>query len=145
MVEQVLVHFEKDMNYKGSVASMLDSVKNAFIGRVHYPHIHFIEKGIHSISFVTHGSSKDRSTAAEVDRAKELVWFLEKAVRMNDQLEESLHAGFYFYILTSPSKFISNSVFIWPLAFIILGFSAPEILNYATHEDLKEAKRKQGG
>jgi hypothetical protein len=43
------------MNTKGSIIPMLDSIKNSLLGRVHYPHTHFIETGAHSITMVTHG------------------------------------------------------------------------------------------
>ena len=69
-----------------------------------------------------------------------MIWLLEKAVRMNDQLDESLHAGFYFYILTSSSKFISNSVFIYPLVMMIAGFAVPNFLAYSMHEELHTDK-----
>jgi hypothetical protein len=57
---------------------------------------------------------------------------LEKVVRISDQLDEQLHAGFYFYIPTSPSKFVSNSVFIWPMVVLTIGVYFPQFMAYAT-------------
>ena len=48
---------------------------------------------------------------AHHDKARQIVIILEKMTRMFDQLDEQLHAGFYFYILTSESTFVSNTVF----------------------------------
>ena len=33
---------------------------------------------------------------------------LETMIRANDQLDEQLHAGFFFYILTTTSSFVAN-------------------------------------
>ena len=33
---------------------------------------------------------------------------LEMMIRGNDQLDEQLHAGFFFYILTTTSTFVAN-------------------------------------
>lgn len=63
-----------------------------------------------------------------------MMWLMEKLVRIHDQLDEQLHAGFYFYILTAPAKFISNNQFIWALAILLVGLGAPLILDYLNHE-----------
>jgi hypothetical protein len=46
-------------NFKGSVLPMLESIKNSFIGKVHLPHTHFIDYGIHSISLKLYLDSKE--------------------------------------------------------------------------------------
>jgi hypothetical protein len=56
MLEYILHQLNKPMNYKSSIIPMLDSIKNSLLGRVHYPHTHFIETGAHSITLVTHGA-----------------------------------------------------------------------------------------
>ena len=71
-----------------------------------------------------------------------MMWLLEKLVRIHDQLDEQLHAGFYFYILTAPSKFISNNQFIWALAILLVGLGAPLILDYLNHEMQKQEAAK---
>ena len=53
-LEWLLQKIKKSMNWKGAVAPMLDAMKNSFIGRVHYPHPHFMEKGCHAITLQTH-------------------------------------------------------------------------------------------
>lgn len=71
------------------------------------------------------------------------MWIFEKLVRITDQLDEQLHAGYFFYILTSPSKFVSNTVFIWPFVCLGLGLYVPLFLRYLTHENGKEEEREQ--
>lgn len=58
-------------------------------------------------------------------------------IHISDQLDEQLHAGYYFYILTSSSKFVSNSVFVWPLWFLVCGLFVPVWLDFYTHESNK--------
>ena len=121
------------MNWKGAITPMLDSVKNSLIGRVHYPHGRFMEMGAHAITLETHSPETDSDTK-EQKRERAMMWLFEKLVRIHDQLDEQLHAGFYFYILTAPSKFISNNQFIWALAILLVGLGAPLILDYLNHE-----------
>jgi Gaa1-like, GPI transamidase component len=123
VLEFILNQFEKPINYKGSIIPMLDSIKNNLLGRVHYPHTHFIETGSHSITLVTHGTPQVEQS--HFQRQRDFIWILEKLVRLTDQLDEQLHAGFYFYILTSPAKFVSNSVFIWPFVCLYAGLCLP--------------------
>ena len=119
---------------------MLDSIKNSLTGRVHYPHPYFIEAGAHSITFATYGGvSEDRGSLAtsQDHRVRDLFNVVERMIHISDQLDEQLHAGYYFYILTSSSKFISNSVFVWPCWFLVLGLFVPFWLDYYTHESSK--------
>jgi hypothetical protein len=53
---------------------------------------------------------------------------LENFVRYHDQLDEQLHAGFYFFVFTSINQFVSNSISLWPLAAMMWGFFVPELL-----------------
>ena len=46
----LLQEIDMKMNPKGEISHMLDSMKNSLIGRVHYPHPHFMEKGAFTIS-----------------------------------------------------------------------------------------------
>jgi hypothetical protein len=119
------------INYKGSIFPMFDSLRNSFIGKLQHPHTHFIEKGCHAITFVTHGN--DGKANESNTRIMDFMAILEKFVRITDQLDEQLHAGFYFYIIVSPSKFISNSGFIWPIVCLMFGIFVPHILEYSTH------------
>ena len=62
---------------------MLDSMKNSFIGRVHYPHPHFMERGAHSITLETH--AKDLKNETKEDRkVRAMIWIMEKLVRIHD-------------------------------------------------------------
>ena len=109
---------------------MLDSIRASLIGRQNYPHQHFLATGAHSITLVGHGNASQNQLE---QRARDMVWILEKLVRIHDQLDEQLHAGYYFYILTSPSKFVSNAVFIWPIVLLVFGVCLPVWLEHITH------------
>jgi hypothetical protein len=109
---------------------MLESIKNSLIGRVHDPHSYFIQHGVHAITFMTYGSDDKMKQS---HRTKDMFNVIERILRISDQLDEQLHAGYYFYILTSTSKFVSNSVFVWPIVLLILGLCAPFWLDYYTH------------
>ena len=63
---------------------------------------------------------------------------MEQLLRVTDQLDEQLHAGYYFYLLTSKTTLISNSGFVYPLVVIILGFLIPNFIKYY------EFKRENG-
>ncbi len=135
---QVLNYYEKNIYLKGSFQSMLDGIRNSLLGRPHYPHQHFMATGAHSISIVSHGTTaKDRK-----QRVAAMMSLFEKLVRIHDQLDEQLHAGFYFYILTAPAKFVSNTVFIWPLVLIALGVCLPVQLEYLTYTEKNEVDPK---
>ena len=71
-----------------------------------------------------------------------MVWIMEKLVRINDQLDEQLHAGFYFYILTSLTRFTSNSQFIWAMALMLIGLFIPTILKFTSFEERAEKRIK---
>ena len=129
----LLKEVDMNMNWKGSIPPMLDSMKNSFIGRVHYPHPHFVEKGAHAITLVTHGPDLKKETKEDM-KVKAMIWVMEKLVRIHDQLDEQLHAGFYFYILTSPARFISNNQFLWAMTILMVGLGVPKMLEYINHE-----------
>lgn len=56
-------------------------------------------------------------------------------MRIHDQLDEQLHAGYYFYILTGTKKFVSNTQFIWPMACLVFGVCLPYWLVYLTYTE----------
>jgi len=58
-------------------------------------------------------------------RVHSLIFSMEKLIRMHDQLDEQLHAGFYSYIMTAPNRFVSNAVSVYPVFLIFLGFLIP--------------------
>jgi len=68
---------------------------------------------------------------------------LEIMVRGNDQLDEQLHAGFFFYIFTSVGSFVENGQFVWGFALLIVGISIPIVLQGATHQEKVEKLRKE--
>jgi hypothetical protein len=119
VLENILDLNGMQLNTKASVFPLLDSLRNSLMGRLQHPHSYFMDVGCHSITFVTHGS--DGKPSEFNGRVQDFMRFLEKIVRISDQLDEQLHAGYYFYVLTSPSRFISNSVFIWPVLFLFFG------------------------
>ena len=118
---------ELSFTRKGSFIQLLEVMKNALFGRLQHPHPYFIEKGVHSATIIARGNSTSNSVT-EKDRVSQVMNMLEIMVRANDQLDEQLHAGFFFYILTSPSQFIGNEVFVWAFALMIVGISIPVVL-----------------
>ena len=60
-----------------------------------------------------------------IHRVHALIFSMEKLIRMHDQLDEQLHAGFYSYIMTAPNRFVSNAVAIYPVFLVFLGFLIP--------------------
>ena len=48
-------------------------------------------------------------------------------------MDEQLHAGFFFYILTGPSRFVSNTIFIWAIVAIAFGVMLPYWLTYISY------------
>jgi hypothetical protein len=65
---------------------MLDSYKNQVTGKLNQPHPHFIENGIHSITLKSFGTPDVKTS--ELQRLQSTMTFMEKLVRMNDQLDE---------------------------------------------------------
>ena len=111
------------MTLKASIYPLLDSLRNSFMGRLQQPHSYFMDIGCHSITLVTHGT--DGKPLERATRIQEFMNVLERMVRISDQLDEQLHAGFYFYLITSPGKFVSNTVFIWSIVVLALGVFCP--------------------
>ena len=47
-----------------------------------------MEAGAHSISLVTHGTPQKDGISSNKDRVRDMIWILEKLVRIHDQLDE---------------------------------------------------------
>jgi hypothetical protein len=45
-------------------------------------------------------------------------------------LDEQLHAGFYFFLLTSQRTFVSNSGFVYPIVLILVGYLAFNMIGF---------------
>lgn len=88
-----------------------------------------IEYGIHSISLKGTNDPKIRAVG-ERDRVMKTMGVMEHLFRITDQLDEQLHAGFYFYLLTSRTTFVSNSGFVYPIVLILVGFFVYNMLQY---------------
>jgi len=87
MLQNVLSQFQIPVNSKGKVLPMLESIKNAFIGKVHYPHTYFIQHGIHSITYRLYNdqsATKKESLSSERDKVLSTMKLLEHLTRMND-------------------------------------------------------------
>ena len=61
----------------------MDSIRNSLLGRSHYPHQHFMETGAHSITMLAHTSQQD-ATMPKYERTKDMIWLLEKLLRIHD-------------------------------------------------------------
>jgi hypothetical protein len=128
-----------DFNRHENVMFYLESLKNALTGKVHYPHGHMIDKGIQAVTIEAIQESKkkksDKSSDAtdEVNRVTKFLGMMESLVRGFDQLDEQLHAGDYFYVLINSSKFVNNSIFIWPAVILILSYFIPNLLDYTDY------------
>lgn len=128
--------------------SLLESLKNSLVGKVHMPHSPLIDHGIHALTFEGIFSNATQKATAksssqsqdfkslESDRIRRLMALIERLLRVYDQVDEQLHAGWFFYILTGGQRFVSNSVFVYPVVIIILGYFLPSILDYYDHYDM---------
>ena len=108
---------------------MLDSVRSSLLGRPHAAHSPFLEAGALSLTLQTHSPAQQNPNPAAI---RDLIWVLEKVVRIHDQLDEQLHAGYFFYIFTTPAKFVSNTIFIWPCLLMVYGLCLPIWTDYCT-------------
>lgn len=66
---------------------------------------------------------------------------MERLLRIYDQVDEQLHAGYFFYILMGKTRFVSNSVFVYPVVTILLAYVIPAMLDHIDHVD--ELKEKE--
>lgn len=64
---------------------------------------------------------------------------MERLVRAFDQVDEQLHAGYFFYILTANTHFVSNSVFVYPVVLILLSFVLPVVIDFTDREDTSDS------
>ena len=55
---------------------------------------------------------------------------MERILRIFDQLDEQLHAGFYFYLVIGIKKFISCNEYMYPAALIFAGLLIPNFFDY---------------
>lgn len=55
---------------------------------------------------------------------------MELTIRGHDQLDEALHAGYFFYILVGTSRFVGIDSFIYPVALTTFSHFLPVIHNY---------------
>ena len=64
------------------------------------------------------------------NRIPKVMSLMEKIVRIFDQLDEQLHAGFYFYLMIGTKKFVSNNEYMYPIALIFVGLLVPNVLDF---------------
>ena len=93
------------------------------------PHTYMIEHGIHSMTLKGTNDPKVKHTN-ERERIQRTMGLMEHLFRVNDQLDEQLHAGFYFYLLTSKTTFTSNSVFVYPIVVLLWAYFFYNCLQY---------------
>jgi len=62
---------------------MLESIKNAMVGKVHYPHSHFISYGAHSASLKFYQDSKVKSLS-EKEKFNKAIELSERLIRTYD-------------------------------------------------------------
>ena len=55
---------------------------------------------------------------------------MELTIRGHDQLDEALHAGYFFYILVGTSRFVGIDSFIYPVALTTFSHFLPVLHNY---------------
>jgi hypothetical protein len=55
---------------------------------------------------------------------------IENLLRATDQVDEQLHAGYFFYILIGTTRFVSNSVFVYPVVLMLLAYFMPALIEY---------------
>ena len=68
---------------------------------------------------------------------------LERVIRGHDHLDESLHAGFYFYILLGTQRFLSMDMYIYPLFTLSWCYFLPLILTHSSYVSAKKNKNMQ--
>lgn len=79
--------FDQEVNSKGTMLQMFESIKNQYVGRPHEPHSQMIEYGIHAIT--VRGSSDGKvKQINERDRLLKTMGLMEHLFRVNDQLDE---------------------------------------------------------
>lgn len=134
--------------------SLLESLKNSLVGKVHMPHSHLIDHGVHALTFeavfsaAVHksdgkSSGSTESSANEAAKVTRLMGMIERLLRVYDQVDEQLHAGYFFYILMGKTKFVSNSVFVYPIALLLLSYIIPAMFDHIDHVDELKEKEKE--
>ena len=68
---------------------------------------------------------------------------IERLLRVYDQVDEQLHAGYYFYILMGKTRFVSNSVFVYPVLTTLLCYLFPAMLEHIDYVDELKEKEKE--
>lgn len=131
LLDEVLRLFEHRAKRNQNLMHMLESLKNSLIGKAHMPHAYLIENGVHAITFEAAWSSRAaiKDSTSHVVKVRNVIGLMERMVRAFDQLDEQLHAGFYFFILTSSLNFVSNGVFIYPVALVLASFGIPACID----------------
>lgn len=117
----------------------LEALKNQFIGKIHYPHGHMIDKGIQAVTIEAMSTKKSSSSTSNDNmKISNLLALFERLIRGFDQVDEQLHAGDYLYVLVGPTKYVNNSTFIWPAVILILAYSLPALLDFTDYCENKE-------
>ena len=103
------------------------------------PHSPMIEKGIHAITleavFSKQVNKESDTLSIQNERVVHTIALMERMVRTFDQVDEQLHAGYFFFILSSNTRFVSNSVFIYPAVIILFSFAIPAYLDYIQYHE----------
>lgn len=122
---------------------LFENIKNQYVGKPHHPHSALIEKGIHALTIKGINDPKVKYPH-DRERVSKFLGNMERLVRITDQLDEQLHAGFYFYLLTSQRTFVSNSGFVYPIVLILVGFFIFNLLGYYEHYKIVKDPHLQG-
>lgn len=114
------------------------------------PHTPMINHGLHALTLEGSYSKnvkknmESKHDHIEVRHAKKVgrvLQVLERATRSLDQVDEMLHAGYFFYILTANHRFVSNSVFLYPIVLTMFAYFLPAVLEYNDLMDEDEQKK----
>ena len=127
----------------------LEALKNQFVGKIHYPHGHMVDKGIQAVTIEAISSKKAASGSKDVQKdnmkISNMLALFERLLHGFDQVDEQLHAGDYLYVLVGPHKYVNNSTFIWPAALLILAYFLPALLEFVDYCEQHKENASKGG
>ena len=114
---------------------MAESIKNGLIGKVHLPHSHMIDHGIQAFTYEAQYNegyqvSRGFSNRTPLYVHNSMMQIFERIIRGHDHLDESLHAGYYFYILVGTQRFIGLDAYIYPLLILTFSYYLPTMLTH---------------
>ncbi|CAG7786215.1 unnamed protein product [Allacma fusca] len=133
----VVTEYEKRANWEADFWKLVNYMKTQATGTTSGSHGYFLKYGIESVTLY---GSKGGKTCRNVYSFGDIGRYIEATFRSLNNLLERLHQSFFFYLKTTPNRFISIGLYFPPLALIVFPILLKAASIWLTQNNLEITK-----